>query len=252
MMVAMSNPPDGDASALALRLQRLEQDLRSAQHDLESFAHVVSHDLRGPLSVMLGFASLIKEREVLPEGDAARAQLDEILRAGERIDAMLAALLTYVRKTRAPLARERVEVSELARKVWLELGKRREQARRATIDIERLPAVRADPALLETLLDNLFDNAARFADALEPRVRFGRDPSAATATFFVEDNGSGFDEKRRDQLFLPFQARDPSRDQRGAGVGLATCARIVQRHGGRIWAEYHPGRGTRFSFTLSG
>lgn len=251
MMVAMSNPPDGDASALASRVERLEQELASAQRDLEGFAHVVSHDLRGPLSVMLGFASLIKEREVLPEGDAARAQLDEILRAGERIDAMLAALLIYVRKTRAPLARERVEISELARKVWRELGKRREQAQRATVDIERLPSVRADPALLETLLENLLDNAARFADPEQPRVRFGRDASAALPTFFVEDNGPGFDERRREQLFLPFQALDPSAGQRGVGLGLATCARIAQRHGGRIWAEYHRGRGSRFSFTLT-
>jgi signal transduction histidine kinase len=245
----MSDPPDRDASALALRVQDLEQELASAQRDLEGFAHVVSHDLRGPLSVMLGFAGLIQEREVLPEHDPARGQLAEILRAGERIDGMLAALLTYVRKTRAPLTRERVEISELARKVWKELGKRRDQAQRATIDIERLPTVRADPALLETLLDNLLDNAARFADAGEPRIRFGRDASAALPTFFVEDNGAGFDEKRRDQLFLPFQ--DLGRSARGAGVGLATCARIVQRHGGRIWAEYHRGRGTRFSFTLS-
>jgi len=107
-----------------------------------------------------------------------------------------------VRKTRAPLARERVEISELARKAWEQLSKR-------------------------------------------------RDASAALPTFFVEDNGSGFDEKRREQLFLPFQGLDPSPGQRGAGVRLATCARIVQRHGGRIWAEYHPGRGTRFSLTLS-
>jgi signal transduction histidine kinase len=245
----MSNPPDADASALARRVQDLEQELASARRDLDGFAHVVSHDLRGPLSVMLGFASLIQEREVLPEQDPARAHLHEILRAGERIDAILAALLTYVRKTRGPLARERVEISELAQEVWRELCRRREQAQRATIEIERMPAVRADPALLGTLLDNLLDNAARFANAEKPHVRFGREASAALPTFFVEDNGGGFDEKRRDQLFLPFQ--EPGPGPRGAGVGLATCARIVQRHGGRIWAEYHPGRGTRFSFTLS-
>lgn len=231
------------------RVQRLEQALATAQRDLEGFAHAVSHDLRGPLSVMLGFASLIKEREVLPEGDPARGHLDEILRAGERINEMVSALLVYVRKTRAPLAREALAISELARKVWREIGKQREQAMRAVINIERLPPVEADPGLVETLLFNLLDNALRFADAFDPRIRFGRDTSAAEPVFFVEDNGRGFDEKHKARLFLPFQELSPGRQ--GAGVGLATCARIVERHGGRIWAECHPERGTRFYFTLS-
>jgi signal transduction histidine kinase len=199
---------------------------------------------------MLGFASLLKEREVLPPGDPGHGHLDEILRAGQRIDAMVAALLIYLRKTRAPLTRESLSISELARKCWREIGKDREEvAARAVIHIERLPAVVADPALLATLLRNLLDNALRFADPFDPRVRFGCESGPSGDAFFVEDNGKGFEEKHRERLFLPFQQLSPT--QRGAGVGLATCARIVRRHGGRIWAECHAGRGTCFFFTLS-
>jgi signal transduction histidine kinase len=245
----MSDESAAAQKGLAERILSLQEELASCQSDLEGFAHVVAHDLRAPLSLMLGFASLIKERGVVPEGDAAHAHLDEILRAGERIDAMLAALLVYVRNARAVLSPESVAIAELARKVWRALGKSRVLAQRAVIQIERLPPVRADPELLETLLKNLLDNALRFADPSDPRVRFGRAPDLPGDVYFVEDNGKGFDEKQRERLFLPFQQLGSS-DQRGAGVGLATCARIVRRHGGQIWAECHPERGTRFLFTL--
>jgi signal transduction histidine kinase len=245
----MSDPHGDDAPALRERVAQLEAALASAQQDLEGFAHSVSHDLRSPLSVMLGFAGLIKERGVLSEGDPARAHLDEILNAGERIDAIVGALLTYVRKTQAQLSLEAVAVSELARKVWRDISGQRQQALRAVINIERLPPVSADPALLETLLFNLLDNALRFADAYDPRVRFGRDTSRGEPAFFVEDNGRGFEERHKSRLFLPFQSL--SRGGQGAGVGLAPCARLAPRHGGRIWAECHPEQGTRFYFTLS-
>lgn len=236
--------------ALAAKISALEAELESSERDLEGFAHVVSHDLRGPLSVMLGFANLIKEREVLPEGDRARSHLDEILAAGERIDGMLGALLVYVRNTRAPLQPEPVPVSELTRKVWRELIQTRELGPRAVIQIERLPPLTADPTLLETLLRNLLDNALCFADPYDPRVRFGRASELPGEVYVVEDNGKGFDEKQRARLFLPFQKQAGS-PAGGAGIGLATCARIVRRHGGQIWAECHPGRGTRFFFTLA-
>lgn len=244
----MSDERADAALTLEEKVLALERDLAASQRDLEGFAHVVSHDLRGPLSVMLGFASLIKERGVLPENDPAHGHLDEILRAGERIDAMVAALLVYLRNSLSPLTRESVAISELTRKVWRDIGKGREIAQRAVISIERLPPVVADPALLESLLKNLLDNALRFADPYDPRVRFGRAAGLSGEVFFVEDNGKGFEAKHRERLFLPFQ--NLSGGQRGAGVGLATCARIVCRHGGRIWAECAPESGTRFFFTL--
>jgi signal transduction histidine kinase len=246
----MSDESANDDVDVDDKVRALQAELSGSQRDLAGFAQVVSHDLRGPLSVMLGFASLIKEREVLPEGDAARGHLEEILRAGARIDAMITALLIYLRNTQAELCRELVPISELARKVWREIGKGREVAMRAVIQIERLPPVVADPALLETLLRNLLDNALRFADPYDPRVRFGKAGELPGDVFFVEDNGKGFDSEHRARLFLPFQ--NLSSGQRGAGVGLATCARIVDRHGGQIWAECEEGRGTRFFFTLSG
>lgn len=245
----MSDESADSVLTLAEKVRELERALASAQHDLEGFAHVVSHDLRGPLSVMLGFASLIKEREVLPAGDPANGHLDEILLAGERINAMVSALLVYVRNSQAPLAPESVPISELTRKAWRDVGKGREVAMRAVIQIERLPPVVADSSLLETLLKNLLDNALRFADPYDPRVRFGRATELPGTVFFVEDNGKGFDAKHRARLFLPFQ--NLGGGERGAGIGLATCARIARRHGGQIWAECHPERGTRFFFTLS-
>lgn len=249
----MAEPSADDVPALHAELASLRAELALAHSDLEGFAHVVSHDLRGPLAVVLGFASLIKERESIPAGDAARGYLDEILRAGARIDALIAALVLYARNSQAPLAREQVPISELVRKVWRELGQGSDKAQRAVIHIERLAPVSADPALLETVLRSLLDNALRFADAHDPQLRFGRAPGDASEVFFVQDNGPGFDPRHAQRLFLPFQRLTPNADaaERGAGVGLATCARIVRRHGGRIWAENHTERGARFFFTLS-
>jgi signal transduction histidine kinase len=249
MMRFMSDESGAASLALSEKLRELELELAGSQRDLEGFAHVVSHDLRGPLSVMMGFASLIQEREVLSAEDPAHGHLEEILRAGARIEAMIAALLTYLRNSRTPLNPGSVPIGELARKVWRDLGRSRELALRAAIQIERLPPVIADPELLETLLTNLLDNAVRFANPDDPRVRLGRATELPGEVFFVEDNGKGFDAKHTARLFLPFQQL--SAGQRGAGVGLATCARIARRHGGQIWAECHPERGTRFFFTLS-
>lgn len=248
-----------DAAALALenagivrdlerRVAARTEELQASHKELESFAHVVAHDLRSPLSVVLGFASLIKERGVLPPLDPANEHLAEILRAGERMEAIIGALLTYSRMTRVQLHPHDLDLSQLAADVIERLTDKQPE-RRVEVEIE--PGLRAhvDPDLTEILLRQLLDNAFKFTPRDgSAKVRFGRRPDSNT--FFVADNGVGFDPKHMERLFLPFQRFDQQRDVAGSGIGLATCARIVRRHGGRIWAESEKGKGACFFFTL--
>lgn len=250
-----------DAAALALenaemvrelerRVAARTEELTLANKELEGFAHVVAHDLRSPLSVVLGFATLIKEREVLPKVDPSNDHLAEVLKAGERMEAIISSLLTYSRLTRVMLHPMEVDLTELARDVVQKLSDKH-PARRVELDFERNLRAYADPTLATILLTQLLDNAYRHtAKDVSARVELSQVQQGDEPVFCMKDNGCGIDPKHFDRLFLPFQRFEQQREVAGSGIGLATCARIVRRHGGRIWVESEKGKGASFFFTL--
>jgi len=173
------------------------------------------------------------------------------VRAGaQRMGELIDDLLELSRVTSAELNRSRIELSGLARNIGDEL-QRKEPARTVGVSIEDGLVVEVDGRLLRIALDNLLGNAWKFtAKVPEPRIEFGAEQRNGARVFFVRDNGAGFDMKYAHKLFRPFQRLHSETEFPGTGIGLATVRRIVERHGGRVWAEGAPGRGASVFFTL--
>jgi len=228
--------------------------LAQAHQELESFSYSVAHDLRAPLRSIGGFSEAL-EQDNAPQLDArGRAHLEKIRAASGRMSALIEDLLTLSRVTRQPLATMPIDLSAMAREVIAEL---RAQDPGREVVVEIAPGLRseADRSLARALLQNLLGNAWKFTRRTpNARIEFGREPGAGTApdTFHVRDNGAGFDMAYGHKLFSAFQRLHTVSEYEGTGVGLATVRRIVQRHGGKVWAEGKVGAGATFRFTLRG
>lgn len=224
--------------------------LESAVRELESFSYSVSHDLRAPLRTISAFTQALAEDLRYQLDDKARDHLRRVLAAAARMNELIDALLELSRINRAPLGRHRVDLSAVARAVLDDI-RRRDVTRRLRANVALDLVADADGRLVRILFDNLLGNAWKFtAKSADPRVEIGSERRDGETVFFVRDNGAGFDMTYADRLFTPFQRLHSDREYAGTGIGLATVRRIVERHGGRIWAESHPGAGATFYFTL--
>jgi signal transduction histidine kinase len=223
--------------------------LETAHRELELFTYSASHDLRTPLRAIDGFTSCLLEDE--PLSPDARDMLERTAAAVDRMNRLIDALLQFGRVSRHALTRERVDVTTLAREVGAEfLAAAPERDVRLTV-ADGLVAV-ADPVLLRRVFENLLGNACKYTkNKPDARVEVGV-TAEATPAFFVRDNGAGFDMSHAGKLFTPFTRLHSSSEFPGTGIGLATVQRIVERHGGRIWAVAEPDRGATFYFTLPG
>lgn len=233
---------------LEQRVRERTAALESANRELEAFAYSVSHDLRAPLRAIDGFARLLMEEErerLTPDGQHL---LDHIVQAGSKLDRLIADILQYSRAGKLPLERRTVDLGRLARDVADELHPQYPAAR---LDIVDLPEVEGDPTMLRQVLQNLIGNALKFsARKSEACVEIGRRREGGEEIYFVRDNGAGFDMRYAGKLFEMFQRLHSESEFAGTGVGLAIVKRLVERHGGRVWAEALPGAGATFSFTL--
>ena len=220
-----------------------------ARDDL--FTAAMAHDLRAPLRVIFGFTNILKE-DYGPQLDRlGNGHLDRVLGAASRMGAMIDALLALSRISALPIERRPVDLSRMAAAVIEEL---RSQApgREVAVHIEPGLSAEGDPALLRTVLDNLLGNAWKYtARKAGAAIRFERAGDAGRRAFAVCDNGAGFDMRYAAQLFVMFGRLHPASEFEGTGVGLASVQRIVQRHGGDIWADAEVGRGSSFFFTLA-
>jgi PAS domain S-box-containing protein len=239
-----------DRESEARRSLDLASHLASANEEVQTFTYSVSHDLRAPLRAIDGFA-----RELQLDGESrlsARSTdyLQRIRAAATRMRAIVDALLDLSNASRKPLRRERVDLSNIARLAASDLH---DPSRKVIFDIQGHVAASGDPHLLRIVLDNLIGNAVKFTSrTAEPRISFGLTASSDGApAYCVRDNGVGFDPRYAATLFTPFHRLHSSSDFEGSGIGLATVQRIVQRHGGRVWAEGSPGAGATFYFTLA-
>ena len=233
---------------------RLADQLRQTQaanDELASFTYYVSHDLRAPLRALDGYSQALAEDYADRLDDTARDYLHRIRGASQKMAALLDELLRWSRLGRAELHRVPTDLSALARESADQL-RAADPDRHVTFHIADGVAGSADPDLIRTVLDNLIGNAWKYtARQPDPVIEFG----AATATggpvtYFVADNGAGFDPAFASKLFEPFQ-RLHGAEFPGTGLGLASVRRIVERHGGRVWAEAAVDHGATFSFTVN-
>lgn len=224
--------------------------LESAVRELEAFSYSVSHDLRAPLRTISAFTQALAEDLRHQLDDKAKDHLRRVLAAAARMNELIDALLELSRISRSQLGRHKVDLSAVAQAVVEDL-RRRDTTRRLGASIAPDLSVEADGRLMRILLDNLIGNAWKFTAKTElPLVEVGKEHRDGENVFFVRDNGAGFDMTYVDRLFTPFQRLHSERDYAGTGIGLATVRRIVERHGGRIWAESTPGNGATFYFTI--
>jgi hypothetical protein len=231
-------------------LVELNEELATANGDLEAFNYSVSHDLRGPLTIITCQSQLILTlfaKNLEPE---AREFIAGIQDQTCRMDEMITTLLDFSRLGKVELRRQRVDLSTLAKSIARELTLR-EQTRTVAFHIPEGLGTEGDLGLLQILLENLLGNAWKYTGkTAEPKIEVGLAEVGCGRTFFVRDNGAGFDPARTGELFAPFKRLHDADDFEGFGIGLATVQRIVKRHGGKVWAEGFPGEGATFYFSL--
>lgn len=216
-----------------------------------SFSYTVSHDLRAPVRVVDGFARILKEDYSRHLDRIGNDHLDRILSAAARMNAMIDAMLSLAQLSTQPLARQPVNLSQLATYILEDL-RRGQPERTVMVEIEPDLLVTGDPTLLRLVLENLLSNAWKYTGkTTSPSIHLRASEHLGRRVFEVRDNGAGFDMRSSDRLFGLFQRLHSANDFPGTGVGLASVQRIVRRHGGDIWAESTPGQGARFCFTLN-
>jgi signal transduction histidine kinase len=224
--------------------------LAAANSELEAFSYSVSHDLRAPLRSIAGFADLLQERTGHELDAEALDYLQRVKKAAARMGALIDDLLNLSRVSRRDLSRRRVDLSRLAEAAIGDLRDAEPDRVVATTVAPDL-AADADAGLMQILFANLIGNAWKFSrDAGQARIEVGCERVDGQAVFFVRDNGVGFPMEHADRIFAPFARLHTEREFKGTGIGLAIVARIVRRHGGRIWAEAEEGKGATFRFTL--
>lgn len=235
---------------LEARVRERTVALEAANRELESFNYSVSHDLRAPLRHIEGFLRIVVEDHGGALTDQARHYLDRVVIACQRMNALIEALLKLSRVGRQALRVQPVDLAELARAAFAELRVGAGD-RQIELAVGPLPVVAGDPILLRELLDNLLANAIKFT---RPRavahIEVGSRAGDGGPVFFVSDDGVGFDPAQVDKLFGVFQRLHGDGPFEGTGLGLSIVKRIVEKHGGRVWAEGAPDRGATFSFTL--
>ena len=231
-------------------LERRAAELESVNHELESFSYSVSHDLRAPLRSIDGFSHAILEDyiEILPE--QGRDYLLRIRAAAQRMGELIDDLLALSRVTRAVTESKPVNLSALAEKILVDLQSEQPE-RHVTFSVAKELIVNGDPQLLKIALENLLGNAWKFTSKREnASIEVGVQNETGEPTYFIRDNGAGFNMAYADKLFGAFQRLHRPSEYPGTGIGLATVQRIISRHGGRIWAESSVGNGATFFFTL--
>src|SRR3954449_5662084 len=240
---SMADSLEASSDALAERSRELERSNR----ELEQFASVTSHDLQAPLATISMYAQLLEQRHAR-DLNGGQQLVEGINAATVKARTLIRDLLEYSRAGRGELLNEPVEMKDLAAEALEMLAGNIEQSG-GDVTVEALPVILGDARKLRQVFLNLISNALKFAEDI-PVVRVSAEVQGNTAIFAVADNGIGMDPAQAERIFQPFHRLHGEEDYPGTGIGLAVCERIVEQHGGRIWAQSAPGKGSTFRFTL--
>jgi signal transduction histidine kinase len=231
-----------------LRLQTA--GLNAANKELEAFAYSISHDLRAPLRSIEGFSRILLDKHATMLEGEARHYLELVRDNARDMGRLIEDLLTFSRLSRQPLSKQQVQPDDIVRVVMWDLLKGQSDRQVETL-VQEMPSCSADPVLLKQVYMNLLSNAIKFSSPREiAKIEVGCLPQNGQKVYFVKDNGVGFDMRFAGKLFEVFQRLHKPEEFEGTGVGLAIVQRIIERHGGRIWAEAELDRGAVFYFTL--
>ena len=235
---------------LSQRVEERTAELAAVNKELEAFAYSVSHDLRAPLRTIDGFSQALLEDYDEKIDETGQDYLQRVRAAAIRMGSLIEDILALSRVTRSEMERGTVNLSILAHEILKEIQEQ-EPERSVEVKIAGTTEARCDRRLMKIALQNLLENAWKFTRTADsPRIEFGSDLINEKVVYYLRDNGAGFDMKYKDKLFVPFQRLHLDDEFEGSGIGLATVQRILNRHGGSIWAESEIGKGTTFYFTI--
>jgi light-regulated signal transduction histidine kinase (bacteriophytochrome) len=224
--------------------------LEAANHELEAFSYSVSHDLRAPLRAIDGFAHILVDDHGTRLDDEGHRVLDVICQNARQMGRLIDDLLALSRLGRRTLDRRLVDMRALAATVVAEV-RQLDRGRDAAVTIEPLPSIAADSGMMHQVMANLVGNAWKFtAGTPDAAITIGASAGERETVYFVKDNGAGFNPAYAAKLFGVFQRLHSTEEFEGTGIGLATVRRIVERHGGRVWADGAVGCGATFFFAL--
>jgi light-regulated signal transduction histidine kinase (bacteriophytochrome) len=239
-------------SELEKRVAERTMELITTNQELESFTYSVSHDLRAPLRHVDGYAQILEEEFAPQLPDEARRYTGRIREGSQRMTRLVEDLLNLSRVGKQSLNRQKLDLTPWVEGLVNEF-KTETTGRKIEWRVGRLPTVECDPSLMKQAFINLLANAIKYTrPRAEAVIEIGQIQRDGENAIFVRDNGVGFDMKYSGKLFGVFQRLHRAEDFEGTGVGLATVARIIRKHGGRIWAEAEPDQGAAFYFTLGG
>jgi signal transduction histidine kinase len=232
-------------------LRSASAQLREAMTELEAFSHSISHDLRSPIGAVLNYATIIEQDRGDRLDDEGLRLLRRIRASGEAAVRLLDQLVRFVWVEREGEERQNVDMTSLAREAFAELAEGSENPGEVRLEVADLPPAHGSPAMLLRVFRNLFSNAVKFTRGREERrIHVEGMAGGEENTYVVSDNGIGFDPGLAGALYQPFRRLGTTVDSEGSGLGLAIVAKIVRRHGGRVWAESDGASGARFCFTL--
>jgi light-regulated signal transduction histidine kinase (bacteriophytochrome) len=235
---------------LNINLQNNVDMLELANKDLESFSYSVSHDLRAPLRAINGFSQIIEEDYSGGMNKDALELFEGIRKSSRGMGILIDDLLAFSKLGKKQISKTDVDMESLVESVLSELN--RSTPHSSHIHLMHLPSAEGDPSLLSHVWTNLISNAIKYSSKKESsQVEIGSSQSEGKTTYYVKDNGAGFDMKYSKKLFQVFQRFHSASEFEGTGVGLAIAHRIITKHGGHIWAESLPNEGASFYFTLT-
>lgn len=241
-----------EIALLQKRVREHVVELEAANKELEAFSYSVSHDLRAPLRVINGMSTVLVETYAPQMPDEAQQLVGRIRHSADHMGQLIEHLLKFSSLSRQPLNKQMVDVAAMVNEV-VDMLRHAEGITKTLVVVKALPVASGDAVLLRQVFTNLLSNAFKFTRLKsQPSITVGCLRKGDENVYFVRDNGAGFDMKQAGELFKVFHRLHRKEEFEGTGVGLALVQRIVQRHGGRIWAESEKGKGAVFYFTLEG
>lgn len=238
-----------ESKLLEIRLKEALKEVETVNKELHAFTYAVSHDLKSPLSSIYGLAALLLKSDESEISDKDKYMINLIMQSSEKLGKLINQLLQLSKISKMEFNYSTVNLSQLA-KVVLDNYSFQEE-KKPEVEIEEGLIAYGDEALLHSVVQNLLTNAIKYSSKRpNPKIKMGVREGKQKRIFYVEDNGVGFDPDKIEDLFKPFKRLHENSEFAGSGIGLSTVKRIIERHGGDVWADAQPGKGATFYFSL--